>query len=92
VADKQLDSTRAASAFQKQWFAELRRRVFDDRQPYALLQADVPFELFDVAGIPAVSNQWWASMIAASRQAPQYLEAMDADGLPGGLCRSCSLG
>jgi benzoyl-CoA reductase subunit B len=92
VADKQLDSTLAASAFQKRWFAELRRRVFDDRQPYALLQADVPFELFDVAGIPAVSNQWWASMIAAKRQAPQYLDAMDADGLHGGLCRYCSLG
>ena len=43
MADKQLDSTIAASAFQKQWFADLRRRVFDERQPYALLQADVPF-------------------------------------------------
>jgi benzoyl-CoA reductase/2-hydroxyglutaryl-CoA dehydratase subunit BcrC/BadD/HgdB len=92
VADKQLDATVAASAFQKQWFAELRRRVFDERQPYALLQADVPFELFDLAGIPAVSNQWWASLIAAKRQAPPLLEAMDADGLAGDLCRYCSLG
>ena len=50
MADKQLEATLAASAFQKQWFADLRRRVFDERQPYALLQADVPFELFDLAG------------------------------------------
>jgi len=92
MADKQLDTTTAASAFQKQWFADLRRRVFDERQPYALLQADVPFELFDLLEIPAVSNQWWASIIAAKRQAPQFLGAMDADGLHCGLCRYCSLG
>ena len=36
MADKQLEATVAASAFQKQWFADLRRRVFDERQPYAL--------------------------------------------------------
>jgi hypothetical protein len=92
MADKQLETTAAASAFQKQWFADLRRRVFDERQPYALLQADVPFELFDLLGIPAVSNQWWASIIAAKRQAPAFLDAMDADGFHGDLCRYCSLG
>jgi benzoyl-CoA reductase subunit B len=92
VADKQLAATVAASAFQKQWFADLRRRVFDERQPYALLQADVPFELFDLVDVPAVSNQWWASIVAAKRQAPQFLDAMDADGLHGDLCRYCSLG
>ena len=92
MADKQLEATAAAAAFQKQWFADLRRRVFDDRQPYALLQADVPFELFDVAGVPAVSNQWWASLIAAKRQAPRFLDAKEADGVDNGLCRYCSLG
>ena len=92
MADKQLDATVAASAFQKEWFADLRRRVFDDRQPYALLQADVPFELFDLVEIPAVSNQWWAAIVAAKRQAPTFLDAMDADGLHGDLCRYCSLG
>ena len=51
MADSQLEATVAASAFQKEWFADLRRRVFDDRQPYALLQADVPFELFDLLQI-----------------------------------------
>ena len=85
MADKQLEATMAASAYQKQWFADLRRRVFDERQPYALLQADVPFELFDLVEVPAVSNQWWASIIAAKRQAPQFLDAMDADGLQGDL-------
>jgi len=92
VADKQLDSTHAASLHQKQWFADLRRRVFDERQPYALVQADVPFELFDLAGVPAVSNQWWAAVVAAKQQAPVYLDALAADGFHDGLCRYCSLG
>jgi benzoyl-CoA reductase subunit B len=92
VADKQLESTRAAAAFQKQWFGDLRRRVFDERRPYALIQADVPFELFDLLEIPAVSNQWWSSLVAAKRQAPAFLDAMSADGIPEQLCRYCSLG
>jgi hypothetical protein len=90
--DKQLDATIAAAAFQKQWFADLRRRVFDERQPYALVQADVPFELFDLVDVPAVSNQWWAAIVAAKRQAAAYLDAMSADGHHDGLCRYCSLG
>jgi len=92
MADKQLESTIAAAAFQKQWFADLRRRVFDEQQAYALVQADVPFELFDLLDIPAVSNQWWSSLIAAKRQAPAFLDAMNADGWPDQLCRYCSLG
>src|SRR5262245_37830102 len=92
MAEKQLGVTLAAAAFQKQWFAELRRRVFDARQPYALIQADVPFELFDLLNVPAVSNQWWAAIVAAKRQAPAYLDAMNADGHHAGLCRYCSLG
>jgi benzoyl-CoA reductase/2-hydroxyglutaryl-CoA dehydratase subunit BcrC/BadD/HgdB len=92
VAEKQLESTFAAAAFQKQWFAELRRRVFAERQPYAIVQADVPFELFDLLEIPAVSNQWWSSLVAAKRQAPAFLDAMTADGLTSRLCRYCSLG
>jgi benzoyl-CoA reductase/2-hydroxyglutaryl-CoA dehydratase subunit BcrC/BadD/HgdB len=92
VADKQLESTTAAAAFQKQWFGDLRRRVFDERRPYALVQADVPFELFDLLDIPAVSNQWWSALVAAKRQAPAFLDAMSADGLRDQLCRYCSLG
>ena len=92
MAEKQLESTVRAAAFQKEWFGELRRRVFDERQAYALVQADVPFELFDLLDIPAVSNQWWSSLVAAKRQAPAFLDAMSADGVPDQLCRYCSLG
>jgi hypothetical protein len=92
MADRQLEATAAAGAFQKDWFAGLRRRVFDERQPYAIVQADVPFEPFELLGVPAVSNQWWAALVSAKRQAPAYLDAMTADGYHQGLCRYCSLG
>jgi benzoyl-CoA reductase subunit B len=92
MAEKQLEATTAAASFQKQWFGDLRRRVFDERAPYALVQADVPFELFDLVDVPAVSNQWWAAIVAAKRKAPAFLDAMAADGLHDGLCRYCSLG
>ena len=55
----------------------LRRAVFEQQRPYAIVQADVPFELFQSCGIPAVSNEWWAALIAAKQMAPAYL---DADG------------
>src|SRR6202050_784193 len=91
MSEKQLQSTVAAGAYQKEWFAQLRRDVFESHRPYAILQADMPFELFQVMGLPAVSNQWWSAVIAAKRLAPKYLDAMNAMGFHDGLCRYCSL-
>jgi hypothetical protein len=92
MADKQLSSTTAAADFQKAWFRDLRQAVIEDAKPYAILQADCPFELFQVMGMPAVSNQWWAALIAAKRLAPAYLQTLNARGYHDGLCRYCSLG
>jgi len=86
-----LQSTVAAGAYQKEWFAQLRRDVFESHRPYAILQADMPFEIFQVMGLPAVSNQWWSAVISAKRLAPKYLDAMNAMGFHDGLCRYCSL-
>jgi benzoyl-CoA reductase subunit B len=91
MSEKQLQTTVAAGAYQKEWFAQLRRDVFENHRPYAILQADMPFELFQVMGLPAVSNQWWSAVIAAKRLAPKYLDAMNAMGFHDGLCRYCSL-
>jgi benzoyl-CoA reductase subunit B len=91
MAEKQLSCTRAASEFQKAWFAQLREDVCEKRRPYAIVQADMPFELFHVMDMPVVSNQWWAAVIAAKRLAPQYLDELNARGFHNGLCRYCSL-
>ncbi len=91
MAEKQLASTVAASENQKAWFGSLRQRVFQERAPYAIVQADMPFELFQMLGIPAVSNQWWAAVVSAKRLAPYYLDKLNEAGFHQGLCRYCSL-
>ena len=91
MAEKQLQCTAAAGERQKAWFSALRREVFEERRPYAIAQADMPLELFQAMGVPVVSNQWWAAIVAAKRQAPYYLDGMNAAGCHDGLCRDCSL-
>lgn len=91
MADKQLACTSAATEHQKTWFAALRRDVFDARRPYAIVQADMPFELFSVMDVPAVSNQWWSALLAAKRLSSAYLDWLDDHGFHEGLCRYCSL-
>ena len=91
MAEKQLASTAAASEGQKAWFAGLRKRVFDNRTPYTIVQADMPFELFQVMDVPTVSNQWWAAVVSAKQLAPYYLDKLNEAGFHEGLCRYCSL-
>ncbi|HUI78802.1 MAG TPA: 2-hydroxyacyl-CoA dehydratase family protein [Bryobacteraceae bacterium] len=91
MAEKQLESTVRAAQHQKSWFAQLREDVFEKQKPYAIVQADMPLELFHAMDIPVVSNQWWASLIAAKQLAPYYLDHLNAMGYHEGLCRYCSL-
>ena len=91
MADKQLACTSAANEFQKTLFANLRRDVFERQKPYAIVQADMPLELFQVMRVPVVSNQWWAALISAKRLSPALLDGMNARGFHQGLCRYCSL-
>jgi benzoyl-CoA reductase subunit B len=92
MAEKQLESTVAAAEYQKAWFTNLRRDVFENQKPYAIVQADMPLELFQVLDVPTVSNQWWAAIISAKRLSPVYLDCMNERGFHEGLCRYCSLG
>ena len=91
MVEKQLECTVAAAEHQKVWFAALRRDVFENGKPYAIVQADIPLELFHTMDVPAVSNQWWAAIISAKRLSPVDLDAMNARGFHEGLCRYCSL-
>ena len=91
MAEKQLDCTLAAGEHQKSWFAQLRKDVFEKQRPYAIAQADMPFELFQVMDVPVVSNQWWASIISAKRLSAHYLDILNSLGFHDGLCRYCSL-
>jgi benzoyl-CoA reductase subunit B len=91
MADKQLKCTVRAAAHQKTWFGRLREDVFEKQKPYAIVQADMPIELFHAIDVRVVSNQWWAAVIAAKRLGPHYLDSLNAMGYHDGLCRYCSL-
>src|SRR4051794_35103104 len=76
-----LRAARDASAHQRAWFAELRQRVAAG-EPFAVLNADAPHELFRAFDIPYVVNQWWASIVAAKQRSAPYLAALRDRGYP----------
>jgi hypothetical protein len=87
---KQLQSAINASAFQKEWFQQIRQRVAAG-EPCALVGADAPQELLRAMDIPYIVNQWWASVVSSRQHAPRYLELMNARGYQSDLCAYCSL-
>lgn len=89
---KMLASTGAANAYQKQFGADLKRRVVDDGEPYAIVQADTPHEIFHAMDIPIVTNQWWAAYISAKQLSGRYFDVMTKHGYPENACKYCSLG
>jgi benzoyl-CoA reductase subunit B len=89
---KQLDCTSAATAFQRTFVAELKRRVVDNGEPFAIAQADTPHEIFHAMDIPLVTNQWWSAYISAKQLSPRYFKVLDDLGYPANSCRYCSLG
>jgi benzoyl-CoA reductase/2-hydroxyglutaryl-CoA dehydratase subunit BcrC/BadD/HgdB len=89
---KDLACTAAANAYQKQFGVDLKRRVVDDGEPYAIVQADTPHEIFHVMDIPIVTNQWWSAYISAKQLSNRYFDAMVAKGYPANSCKYCSLG
>jgi hypothetical protein len=76
-----LESARRATAYQRQWFADLRDEVAAGA-PLALVNADAPQEVFRAMGIPYVVNQWWSSIITAKRLGQDHLGRVRAHGYP----------
>lgn len=89
---KTLACTAEASAFQKQFVQELKRRVVEEGEPFAIVQADTPHELFHAMDIPIITNQWWSAYISAKQLSAQYFDAMVDAGYPANSCKYCSLG
>ncbi|MBF8170640.1 2-hydroxyacyl-CoA dehydratase family protein [Streptomyces olivaceus] len=76
-----LASASAATAHQRQWFADLHQEVADGGD-LALVNADAPQEIFRAMGIPYVVNQWWSSIVTAKRRAQDYLGLLRERGYP----------
>jgi benzoyl-CoA reductase subunit B len=89
---KDLECTAAATAYQRAFVADLKRRVIDNGEPFVIAQADTPHEIFHTLDIPLVTNQWWSAYIAAKQLSPRYFGTLDRLGYPANSCRYCSLG
>jgi benzoyl-CoA reductase/2-hydroxyglutaryl-CoA dehydratase subunit BcrC/BadD/HgdB len=87
---KRLQSAVDASAYQKQWFQDLRQRVADG-EPCALVSAGAPEEILRAMDIPFVVNQWWAAVVSSRQKAPYYLGLLNEEGYSSHLCSYCSL-
>ena len=79
---KDLACTAAATAHQREFIADLKRRVIDNGEPFAIAQADTPHEIFHTMDIPLISNQWWSAYISAKQLSPRYFEVLDKLGYP----------
>lgn len=89
---KDLACTADATAYQKAFGAELKRRVVDEGEPFAVAQADTPHEIFHVMDVPLVVNQWWSAYISAKQLSGHYFDTLVAKGYPSNSCKYCSLG
>jgi 2-hydroxyglutaryl-CoA dehydratase, D-component len=78
---KTLASTVEANRYQREWFATLRARVAAG-EPFAVVNADAPQEIFQAMDIPYVVSQWWASLVAAKQRSRHYLDLIRAQGYP----------
>ncbi len=90
VRARNLSFAKENSAYNRDWFADIRRRV-DAGEPLAFVNADVPTEIFKAMDIPVVVNQWWASVVAAKQKAPEYLARLTAAGYSKTLCKYCAI-
>ena len=89
---KDLRCTADALAYQRQFAAELKRRVVENGDSFVVAQADTPHELFHAMDIPLITNQWWSAYISAKQLSARYFKVLEERGYPGNGCRYCSLG
>jgi benzoyl-CoA reductase subunit B len=89
---KDLACTAEATAYQRNYVSEMRRRVVEQGEPFVVAQADTPHELFHAMDIPLITNQWWSAYISAKQLSARYFETMEQAGYPGNSCHYCSLG
>lgn len=86
---KKLNAAKTASAFQKEWFQNLRTEVASG-SPFAYLNADVPMEIFLAMDIPFVVNQWWAAICSAKQMVPRYFNCLKEKGYRDDICQYCA--
>ena len=87
---KDLECTAAATRYQREYFNDLKRRVVDNGEPFAVAQADTPHEILHAMDIPLISNQWWSAYISAKQLSTRYFAVFDRLGYPANSYRTLS--
>lgn len=75
----ELDCSIPIRDYQKQWFQGLRDRA-NSGQPFLIVEALTPHEIFEAFEIPFVTNEWWSGIVAYNRQSGYYFDVMEAAG------------
>ncbi|MBV9601255.1 MAG: 2-hydroxyacyl-CoA dehydratase [Chloroflexi bacterium] len=83
----QLEVSRTLRAYQREWFAQLRRDVFENGRPYAIGGALVPHEIFEALDLPFITDVWYSGLVAARRQSAYYSDFLTSQGFHRGLSR-----
>ncbi|MGI0156808.1 MAG: 2-hydroxyacyl-CoA dehydratase, partial [Thermoplasmata archaeon] len=77
----ELEVTGEILAHQRAWLSGVRERVVSG-EPFAVLSADAPHEIYRALDIPYVVLQWWTSLLASRQRAAAALDALRAAGFP----------
>jgi 2-hydroxyglutaryl-CoA dehydratase, D-component len=87
----ELECTAEITRYQRDWFKTVNARVADG-EPFAVLSADSPHEIYRAMDIPYVVVQWWSSVIAAKQLGPTFLQSLADAGYPDNHDQYNSLG
>ncbi len=86
-----LEVTKTLRAHQREWFADLRTRVIDGGEPFAISGPNIPHEIFEALDIHFVTDVWYSGMVAARRQSGLYDDFLTERGFHAGLSRYAAL-
>ncbi len=86
---KQLNISGMVSAYQKEWFINLKERI-NQGESFAICNADEAEEIFLTMDIPVIVKQWWSAVISAKQLSPHYFNLLNRKGY--NLCSYCVLG
>ncbi len=75
-----LECSPGIRGYQKEWFADLRRKAMEQGAPFVMTEALTPHELFEAFDLPFVTGEWWSGVVAANRQAAYYLKVLEEAG------------
>lgn len=88
---KSLECAKLASAHQKEWFMETKKRV-EAGEPFVFASAGVPLEIFAAMDIPVIVSQWWVSLCTAKQMGPKMFGFLDDAGYRSDICSYCVSG